>query len=97
MSATIQIELTETISQDLYEALLRPYWAEAYRSIEGVPGLPGRLKQFLETRAEARIKMERDLRLFSIGIDEPTFEDFLIAYEAGDLPVRCDYPKPKLA
>ena len=97
MSATIQFELPEAIPQDFYEVLLRPFWAKAYQSIEGVPGLPGRLKQFLETRTEAQINMERDLGLLSIGIDEPTFEEFLLAYEAGDLPIRCDYPKPRLA
>lgn len=97
MSATIQIELTETIPQDLYEALLRPFWAEAYRSNEGVPGLPGRLKQFLETRAEAQINMERDLGILPIRVNEPSFEEFLFAYEAGALPIRCDYPRPSLA
>ena len=96
MSATIQFELPNALPQDLYEVLLRPFWAEAYRSIEGVPGLPGRLKQFLETRAEAQSNMERDLGLLSIGIEEPTFEEFLFAYEAGDLPIRCHYPKPEI-
>lgn len=95
MTATIQFELPEPVPQDIYEALLRPFWAEAYRSIEGVPGMPGRLKQFLETRAEAQINMERDLRIIPFGIDEPTFEEFLFAYEAGDLPIRCGYPKPR--
>lgn len=95
MSATIQFELPETIPQDLYEVLLRPFWAEAYRCIEGVPGLPGRLKQFLETRAEAQAAMELELGLLPIAIDEPTFEEFLFAYEAGDLPIRCSYPKPE--
>ena len=95
MSATIQLELPEAIPQELYEVLLRPFWAEAYNAIKGVPGMPGRLKQFLETRALAQANMERDLGQISIGINEPTFEEFLYAYNSGALPVRCDYAKPK--
>lgn len=87
----IRIDLDRAMTPDLYEWLLRPFWAEEYRKDHGAPGLPLRLKQYLDTRKRAALRLEDQLGVDREQGQKASFADFLRAYENGQLPIRCEY------
>ena len=88
---TIRVGFTDSISPAVYEMLLRPFWAEEYLNTPGAPGLPARLVQFLDSRAQAMARLEADLGLVATDANQMGFEDFLRAYESGQLPIQSPY------
>ena len=88
---SIELEPSDALSQEIYELLLGPYWAEEYAKSSGAPGIPGRLQQFMQTRARAIARLEDSLGVPEEYAAEVGFGSFLDSYQNGLLPIRCCY------
>lgn len=87
----IRIDLRNSITPDLFEWILRPFWAEEYAKDPGAPGIPSRLVQFLDTRSKAMARLETELGISQEHGAELGLEEFLRLYETRQLPIRCPY------
>lgn len=75
-----------TIGDFIYEAMLWPYVKEAWKIIDGSPGLAGRMKQLAQVFATAERGLERDNGRTRSAPRVTNLEAFMAAYTSGDLP-----------
>jgi len=77
-----------TVGDFVYEALLWPYVKQAWKTIEGAPGLAGRMGQLSKVFTKAERELERDTGRIRRVPRVTNLAAFMAAYTTSGLPNR---------
>jgi len=76
-----------TVGDFTYEALLWPYVKHAWKTVDGAPGLAGRMKQLSDVFSQAEQELERETGRTRRAPRVTNLAAFMAAYEGSGLPL----------
>ena len=84
VEAQFQQEVSDRLASQ-YDSLLSPYLRDAYREVDGSPGLPGRILQHIRASKLATQRLEADTGVRRPSVGGHDLPKFLGLYQRGEL------------